>query len=414
MKLSNGRSDFSRSAGTDKNTTASELRVSTPRKQPLSPSSVASTRKCSPTLCPTPQSSGRFAASGPREACSPSGSVAFAPERSIFAEVRVHAGTSGFSYDEWHGRFYPADLPAADRLRSYSTRSRASRSTTPLSNAESSAARALACPGAGRLPLRVESAAPDHAHFAPQAASESLGYFWGAALALGDKLGPVLFQLPPFARKDAPLLAEFLASLPVALKPAFEFRHDSWFDDEIYALLSSRNAALCAGDAEDGDRSPAARGDGGFRLPQAACAELRRGRVARVVGADPAATLERGVRLPEARGARPRLRGLPRRRRRRQTRARVSGAVACCRGRSVCEASPKAKAARRSQRRAPRSRSRRATRSTAPGERQAEGESREEAETEVGRSAASRARRSPRLTPPVRVPRRRLARWPRS
>ncbi len=85
---------------------------------------------------------------------------------------------------------------------------------------------------------------------------ESLGYFVNAASALGAKLGPVLFQLPPFLRKDAPLLADFLALLPPTLLAAFEFRHPTWFDDEIFALLAGRNAALCGGDAENGERSP--------------------------------------------------------------------------------------------------------------------------------------------------------------
>ena len=171
--------------------------------------------------------------------------------------MRLHAGTSGFSYDEWHGRFYPAELKAADRLASYSTRL----ATVEINNTFYQTPKA---------PLLERWAAQVPAGFcfalkAPRrithiqrlrGSSESLGYFWSAASALGDKLGPVLFQLPPFARKDAGLLAEFLASLPAALRPAFEFRHESWFDDEIYALLRQRNAALCAGDSDEGDRSP--------------------------------------------------------------------------------------------------------------------------------------------------------------
>ncbi|HEV8547795.1 MAG TPA: DUF72 domain-containing protein, partial [Polyangiaceae bacterium] len=171
--------------------------------------------------------------------------------------MRIHAGTSGFSYDEWHGRFYPADLPAAARLESYSGRL----ATVEINNTFYQTPKAP-------LVERWSAQVPAGFRFALKAprrithiqrlknAAESLGYFWSAASALGEKLGPILFQLPPFARKDAPLLADFLAALPPTLKPAFEFRHESWFDDEIYALLSGRNAALCAGDAEDGDRSP--------------------------------------------------------------------------------------------------------------------------------------------------------------
>jgi uncharacterized protein YecE (DUF72 family) len=179
------------------------------------------------------------------------------PERSIFAEVRIHAGTSGFSYDEWHGPFYPADLPASERLASYASRL----ATVEINNTFYQTPKAP-------LLERWASQVPPSFRFALKAprrithiqrlkeSGDSLGYFWSAASALGEKLGPVLFQLPPFARKDAPLLADFLASLPKALRPAFEFRHESWFDDEIFALLQGRNAALCAGDADDGDRSP--------------------------------------------------------------------------------------------------------------------------------------------------------------
>jgi uncharacterized protein YecE (DUF72 family) len=87
-------------------------------------------------------------------------------------------------------------------------------------------------------------------------ASEEVGYFFYAAEALGEKLGPVLFQLPPFARKDAGVLRDFFATLPKTARAAFEFRHPSWFDDEIFGILSEHGAALCGGDADDGDRSP--------------------------------------------------------------------------------------------------------------------------------------------------------------
>jgi uncharacterized protein YecE (DUF72 family) len=179
------------------------------------------------------------------------------PERSILAGVRVLTGTSGFSYDEWHGRFYPADLPAADRLAHYSSRL----PSVEINNTF------YQTPKAPLLERWKGQVTPEF-RFALKAprrithlqrlkgSSDSLGYFWTAASALGEQLGPVLFQLPPFARKDAPLLAEFLAILPAGLRPAFEFRHESWYDDEIYGLLSARGAALCGGDAEDGDRSP--------------------------------------------------------------------------------------------------------------------------------------------------------------
>jgi uncharacterized protein YecE (DUF72 family) len=90
-------------------------------------------------------------------------------------------------------------------------------------------------------------------HFARlRGVDEPLRHFCDAARTLGDKLGPLLFQLPPNFKKAADRLGETLATMPDGFRVAFEFRHDSWFDDEVYALLRSRNAALCIADTEDG------------------------------------------------------------------------------------------------------------------------------------------------------------------
>jgi uncharacterized protein YecE (DUF72 family) len=198
------------------------------------------------------------------------------------AGVRVLTGTSGFSYDEWHGRFYPAELPAADRLAHYSSRL----PSVEINNTFYQTPKApLLERWSGQVTpeFRFALKAPRRITHIQRLkdSSESLGYFWTAASALGEKLGPVLFQLPPFARKDAALLADFLAALPAGLRPAFEFRNASWYDDEIYALLSARGAALCGGDAEDGERSPpfVATTDFGYlrlRAPSYDAAGLRR------------------------------------------------------------------------------------------------------------------------------------------
>jgi len=171
--------------------------------------------------------------------------------------VELRAGTSGFSYDEWHGRFYPDDLPADQRLTFYGSRLTSVEVNNTFYQMPKPA-----------LLERWRDAVPETFCFALKAprrithvlrlkgAEEPVGRFIEAARHLGVRLGPLLFQLPPFARKDAALLADFLAGLPSGLLPAFEFRHPSWFDDEIYALLQAKDAALCAGDADDGDRSP--------------------------------------------------------------------------------------------------------------------------------------------------------------
>jgi uncharacterized protein YecE (DUF72 family) len=171
--------------------------------------------------------------------------------------MKIHAGTSGFSYDEWRGTFYPEELPKASMLGHYSARL----GSVEINNTFYQLPKA-------ELLERWRDAVPPDFTFALKAgrrithiqrlkgAVESVGYFFAAAAVLGERLGPVLFQLPPFAQKDAGLLKEFLAVPPAGARIAFEFRHPSWFDDEIYALLSERSAALCGGDSDEGDRSP--------------------------------------------------------------------------------------------------------------------------------------------------------------
>jgi uncharacterized protein YecE (DUF72 family) len=93
---------------------------------------------------------------------------------------------------------------------------------------------------------------------------EPLRYFCDAARTLGDRLGPLLFQLPPNFKRATDRLGEMLALVPDEFRVAFEFRHESWFDDEVYALLRARNAALCVADTEDGTTPAVATSDFGY------------------------------------------------------------------------------------------------------------------------------------------------------
>ena len=93
---------------------------------------------------------------------------------------------------------------------------------------------------------------------------EPLRYFCDTARTLGDKLGPLLFQLPPNFKKAADRLGEVLAIMPGGFRVAFEFRHESWFDDEVYALLRARNVALCIADTEEGATPAIATADFGY------------------------------------------------------------------------------------------------------------------------------------------------------
>ena len=93
---------------------------------------------------------------------------------------------------------------------------------------------------------------------------EPVRYFADTAAALGDKLGPVLFQLPPNFKKAADRLAALLAAWPMERPVALEFRHESWFDDEVYALLRARNAALCVAETEEGSTPAVPTADFGY------------------------------------------------------------------------------------------------------------------------------------------------------
>jgi uncharacterized protein YecE (DUF72 family) len=106
-----------------------------------------------------------------------------------------------------------------------------------------------------------------------------VSYLLEVAAALKERLGPLLFQLPPYLKKDAPRLREFLALLPPKRRAAFEFRHQSWFDDEVFGLLRDHQAALCIAEAEDDLEVPfVATADWGYlrlRRPDYGDAELK-------------------------------------------------------------------------------------------------------------------------------------------
>ena len=165
--------------------------------------------------------------------------------------ARVLVGTSGFGYVAWRGSFYPEDLPARRMLEFYATvlgtveiNYTFRRMPTP----------ALLTGWARQTPpgFRFALKAPQRITHVLRLrdAGEITSAFCTTATRLGPKLGPLLFQLPPYFRFDAGRLADFLAALPPKLEPAFEFRDASWFVDETYALLHEHRAALCIADGE--------------------------------------------------------------------------------------------------------------------------------------------------------------------
>jgi len=161
-------------------------------------------------------------------------------------------GTSGFQYAEWKGNFYPEDLPAAKMLPFYAERL----PTTEINYTfhRIPAAKTIAnwndlTPPRFRFSLKAPQKIT---HFARlRDCADTLRYFHDVISGLGDKMGTVLFQLPPNFKKNTLLLADFVNSLPGGMRAAFEFRHQSWFEDEVFNALKARNIALCIADTED-------------------------------------------------------------------------------------------------------------------------------------------------------------------
>jgi uncharacterized protein YecE (DUF72 family) len=111
-------------------------------------------------------------------------------------------------------------------------------------------------PAQFRFAIKASRRITHQARLAADAAAESVAYLYKNLAALGAKRGPVLFQTPPFLKKDTVRLRDFLALLPPGHLAAFEFRHDSWFDDEVYALLREAGASLCLSEREDHSAPP--------------------------------------------------------------------------------------------------------------------------------------------------------------
>ena len=166
--------------------------------------------------------------------------------------MKAWIGTSGFQYAEWKGNFYPEDLPAAKMLSYYAERLW----TTEINYTFHRIPAGKTIENWKQLTppdFRFSLKAPQKiTHFARlRDCAETMRYFHDVITALGDKLGPVLFQLPPNFKKDTLLLADFVNSFPTGMRAAFEFRHQSWFEDEAFNALQARNVALCIADTED-------------------------------------------------------------------------------------------------------------------------------------------------------------------
>jgi uncharacterized protein YecE (DUF72 family) len=167
--------------------------------------------------------------------------------------MTLYVGTSGYSYKEWKGSFYPEKIPAKDMLRYYSER---------LSTVEINATFYRMpqpsmlenwkeqVPGSFRFSLKA-SQRITHFKRLKETDEETKYFLETATTALAEQLGVVLFQLPPNMKKDLPRLEAFLTLLPPTMPAAFEFRHPTWFDNDVLDLMRSQNRPLVVSDTDD-------------------------------------------------------------------------------------------------------------------------------------------------------------------
>ncbi len=165
--------------------------------------------------------------------------------------MRIWVGTSGYNYPEWKGSFYPAKFPATKMLSYYAERL----DTVEINytfyrtpNEKILAGWNAETPANFKLTLKAPKRITHIARL--KDCNDLLQYFLKTAATLGPKLGAILFQLPPYFRKDLTVLDAFLSLLPPGTCAAFEFRHASWMDAEVFARLKVHDLALCIADSE--------------------------------------------------------------------------------------------------------------------------------------------------------------------
>jgi uncharacterized protein YecE (DUF72 family) len=167
--------------------------------------------------------------------------------------MKVHAGTSGFAFKEWKGPFYPADLKDDAMLGFYAGKF----PTVEINNTFYRLPKegvlqswASQVPESFTFAIKASQRITHFARIKPEAAS-AVEFLLKNTAALGPRLGPILFQLPPNMKVDVDRLRGFLAMLPADRKYTIEFREASWFTDDVYSLLRERNIPMCVIDQPD-------------------------------------------------------------------------------------------------------------------------------------------------------------------
>jgi len=166
----------------------------------------------------------------------------------------VLAGASGYSFKEWCGTFYPGKTKAEEMLPFYSARL----PTVEINNTFYRMPRTTMLeewvritPESFRFAIKASRRITHMSRIKADSSAESVAYLYKALESLGAKRGPVLFQLPPNLKKDLPRLEEFLKLLPPDHRAAFEFRNESWFEEDVYAALKGVGASLCFSERQD-------------------------------------------------------------------------------------------------------------------------------------------------------------------
>jgi uncharacterized protein YecE (DUF72 family) len=172
---------------------------------------------------------------------------------------RILAGASGYSFKEWKGAFYPEKMKPEEMLAFYSARLPTVEINNTFYRMPKTAMLedwAATTPAGFRFAIKASRRITHMARIKVESSTEPLDYLYRTLAALGDKRGPVLFQLPPNLKKDLPRLVAFLGLLPEDHRAAFEFRNETWFADDVYDALKSAGASLVLSEREDNAPPP--------------------------------------------------------------------------------------------------------------------------------------------------------------
>jgi uncharacterized protein YecE (DUF72 family) len=167
--------------------------------------------------------------------------------------VKILAGTSGYAFKEWKGNFYPTELKDDGFLGYYATKF----PTVEINNTFYRLPKenvlmewAAQVPQNFTFALKASQRITHHARLKEEAA-DTVDFLLRNTAKLGDRLGPILFQLPPNLKKDVNRFRGFLGLLPSDRRYVFEFRHESWFDNEVFDAMRERDIAMCVAEQED-------------------------------------------------------------------------------------------------------------------------------------------------------------------